>query len=411
MKPNFFKYIAVACITVVGFAGCDDVEFAETPEESQQVPGIKLSADELATAEALTAFNYDFMGVCDRARDNRNENLLISPLSAQIVLGMIASSADDASATEIAAALGCSNASALNKLNRKILQEISKLDSKTITTLANSVWHESDFDLLPDFSESMKNGYGADVFPCIMKNAADDINLWCAQNTDYNITDLISQNDLKGAVMALLNALYFKCEWTDKFDIDNTRPMPFHGATGENNVDMMMDYRSLRYNRFSNGAVRGVLVELPFGNGSFSLKLMLPDEGCDINSVVDKASELIPSGSLSKANCTIGLPKFKIKGERLELTNAFKNMGINRLFSNAHLNFFVDDAMNNFNFNAVQQSTVEFDENGAVVTSVTAITGDISDIPVAFIFNRPFLFFITEKQTGACLMAGKVMNL
>lgn len=410
MKTNFFKYVAVVTLMGISFAACDDVEFAEKPEESE-VPGIKLSADELATAEALAAFNYDFLGACDRARGNRNENILISPLSAQIVLGMIASAADEASAAEITAALGCSDVEALNKLNRKILQNISSLDSKVTTTLANSVWHESDYALLPEFSESMQSGYSADLFPCIMKNAADDINLWCAQNTDNNITDLISQNDLKGAVIALLNALYFKGEWTDKFDIDNTRQMPFCGATYESNVDMMIDTRNINHRSFFNGDVCGDCVELTFGNGSFSLKLILPYEGCDINSIVDNASELVPSVLYPCSHCTIGLPKFKIKGERLELDDALQSMGINRLFNNAHLDFFVDNHMNDIAFKALQQSTVEFDENGAVVTSATAFTGLESANYVAFIFNRPFLFFITEKQTGACLMAGKVMNL
>jgi len=59
---------------------------------------------------------------------------------------------------------------------------------------------------------------------------------------------------------------------------------------------------------------------------------------------------------------------------------------------------------------------VEFSEKGAEGASVTWNTeviapgaGDVAEVPVVT-FDRPYLFFITEAQTGVCLMAGRVMN-
>ncbi len=420
MKTDGFKYLAIACL-LGACSACDNEEFADISDENKQqsISKISLSAEEVAASKDIETFNYNFLGACDRMRMNRDENLLISPLSAQMALGMLALSADDAAANEIASVLGCSDRNAIAGINRKILQTFHRLDAKVTSNLANSVWHESSYELFPEFKNTVGSDYSADVFPCNLSEAANDINSWCAQKTDNNISQLVSPEDLNSCIITMLNALYFKGEWAEKFSKENTRPYTFHGANGDTTVDMMMDSRTITYSTnltFTTGESNELgfeCAELPFGNGSFSVKLVLPAPGVDINKLADNASRLIANTETSNlANCTIAMPKFKIDSDRIDLGNALTLMGL-QCFSNiSHFNLFTDDTLNNLYFKISQRSTVEFDEDGAVATSATAISGTISPGPgYKLIFDRPFLFFITEKQTGVCLMSGKVMNL
>ncbi len=417
MKKDFIKYFAMASLLTGCFA-CSDADHPDEGSEQPSIPVISLTAEEIAAKQAVTVFNYDFLGACDRSRNNRDENLLISPLSAQMALGMLASAANEVAASEIAAALGCDDNAALAGMNGKILRTLPKLDSKVKFNLANSVWHENGYTLSSAFTKNLSSTYSVEIFPCKMADAADDINAWCALKTENNINNLVTPQSLSNSVLAMLNALYFKGEWAEIFDKSKTRSYAFHGSAGDTTVDMMVDTREVIYttnlSTSNNQPELGYeCVELPFGNGSFTVKFVLPAEDADINALADNASSLIPTAETNKLKKrTLYLPKFKLEGTQISLNEALDKMGIRCIGSTNHFSIFDDDALNNLNFIVSQQSTAEFDEEGAVVASATKVVecGD-SGFSNDIIFDRPFLFFITETQTGACLMAGKVMNL
>ncbi len=418
MKPNSFKYFAMASLLTGCFA-CSDADHPDEGSEQPSIPVISLTAEEIAAKQAVTVFNYDFLGACDRSRNNRDENLLISPLSAQMALGMLASAANEVAASEIAAALGCDDNAALAGMNGKILRTLPKLDSKVKFNLANSVWHENGYTLSSAFTKNLSSTYSVEIFPCKMADAADDINAWCALKTENNINNLVTPQSLSNSVLAMLNALYFKGEWAEIFDKSKTRSYAFHGSAGDTTVDMMVDTREVKYSTNLTSSANYEnntgfeCVELPFGNGSFTVKLVLPSERADINVLADNASSLIPSAATTTLEeCTIYLPKFKIEGTPINLNGALEEIGVHCPGSGDYFSIFDDSTLKQFNFIVTQQSTAEFDEEGAVVAAATStlVYGD-SGFRNEMIFDRPFLFFITETQTGACLMAGKVMNL
>lgn len=55
----------------------------------------------------------------------------------------------------------------------------------------------------------------------------DIINQWVQDNTNGKITDLIAQISDQD-LLFLINALYFKADWTIQFDPAKTTPMDFH---------------------------------------------------------------------------------------------------------------------------------------------------------------------------------------
>ena len=77
--------------------------------------------------------------------------------------------------------------------------------------------------------------------------------------------------------MVLVNAIYFKADWMNQFDANDTEPAPFYLLDGsECTVDMMSnDAVHCRIWRGENYQA----VELPYAGGTAAMDIIMPDEG------------------------------------------------------------------------------------------------------------------------------------
>ena len=93
----------------------------------------------------------------------------------------------------------------------------------------------------------MKNDYQAGVENLDFASSASvkHINQWCSKQTNGMIPSMISQLDAN-AVSCIMNAIYFKGAWTDKFDKKNTKLEAFHGYTRDIKKAQMM-HRQAKY--------------------------------------------------------------------------------------------------------------------------------------------------------------------
>lgn len=100
---------------------------------------------------------------------------------------------------------------------RKIIPDLRGTDPKVEVVLANSLW--ADGDVKGEFSEMCKQVFLSDVYPL---GSADQINSWVTEKTKGRIDKLLTSDPEGPAV--LLNAVYFKGEWSSKFDSKLTEP-------------------------------------------------------------------------------------------------------------------------------------------------------------------------------------------
>ena len=101
------------------------------------------------------------------------------------------------------------------------------------------------------------------------------INNWVNTNTDGKITQIIN-NIPADAVMYLINAIYFKANWTNKFDSSLTKQSPFLLANGTTvQCAMMYQENNFNYYRGSNYSA----LQIPYGNGNFNMVIILPNSG------------------------------------------------------------------------------------------------------------------------------------
>jgi serpin B len=219
------------------------------------------------------------------------------------------------------------------------------------------------------------------------------------------------------AAMYLINALYFKGEWSDKFGFDNsaTRDAAFTKKDGSSiQVKMMSQNNTLPY--YSDEYLS--TTSLPFGNNAYSMVFMLPNENI---SFTDMLNQLKQPGYFAKclqlrgnANVDLYLPKFKIEYE-ITLNETLQQLGMGIAYTEwADFSGISNTAL--CISNVIQKTSVAIDEKGGEAAAVTVVEMAFTSIgpsnPPKAVFraDRPFLFAIRENSTGAVLFIGKIGN-
>lgn len=400
MKKLIYCFIGAALL-----AGC-----ASSDEPgSAVVPAPTLSVEESEAAGNLFDFGLDlFQAVV--AESENHDNIVMSPLSASMVLSMAANVADATTTAQICTALGCKDIAGVNALAAKYMSWLPNADANVQLSLSNSVWYDQAYTLNPDFSSVAEKYYQIESYARDFNNekaVVNEINGWASRKTNGVIDKVI---DIAPEVGALFNALYFKGMWSKPFKVENTIKADFKGETVTRQVDMMKNKLSTYYLETEEAQI----VWLYIGS-KFSVCILLP-KGDDVISgfVADKLAEHWPYLHRKMGNritkVDLSFPKFEISSDArdIRLTEAFENLGVMGLSS---CKIFSEDCPMSI---MGQKATVRFDEKGA---EAAAVTGNYttSVLPpkdeVTMTVDRPFLFFINENSTDLCLFAGKVSNL
>ena len=125
-----------------------------------------------------------------------------------------------------------------------------------------------------------------DAFPFTDDRNVDIINNWCNTHTDGMIPKILDSLD-PYAAMYLLNAVFFKASWTDKFDPNNTRNRIFTKQDGTILEHKMM-HVAIKAAYGSNNLCK--MLRLPYGNGSYSMYVLLPHEGKTVGDIIQSLS-------------------------------------------------------------------------------------------------------------------------
>jgi serpin B len=210
--------------------------------------------------------------------------------------------------------------------------------------------------------------------------------------------------------MYLMNAVYFKGLWTEPFNASNNRVATFspERSTDVNLTYMCMDARQFAYTQDSQVQI----AEFPYGNGAFSMLIVLPKSGIAIDDILTDLNTQKWSDwtrALTETILNVQIPKFTFNYE-LNLNRILSDMGMSIAFDANRANFSrINPADRLFLTEVKQKAYVSVDEKGTEAAAVTSIGVGVTSMPIAtsFIANHSFLFFIREKSTGIILFAGK----
>jgi serpin B len=346
-----------------------------------------------------------------------DQNMMISPMSLQYALGMLSNGCDETALKEITDAMGMNDYSLdmLNSFYYNLTQTLVQEDEDFTLKLANAIWIQNDYQVGKDFIQNNKALFHADVnnidFYQVDK-AKKTINEWASKATEGTIKDLSLQiNELTRVVLA--NACYLKGKWTVPFDKKDTKKEIFYNMDGSTSeANMMYLTEILNFRNSANEPY--MMVELPYGNQTFSMIVVLPKEGKTLDDILPNINW--SNMYLGGQKVHVQLPKFKIEAKYpTEIMKCIKEMDINRIFIPGSLSGINDEL---FVSSIAQDTFIEVDEAGTEASAVTnmgmagsAGPGSTPPPTPTIRMDRPFAFAICENTTGAVLFMGKVVKM
>ncbi len=391
--------------------------FTTCQKNPGQLPGpkpINLDQKSLSLLEADNIFAFEiFKEILQSEEDEKN--IMISPLSIAIALAMTYNGADGETKEAMENTLHLQGLSTgdINKSYQSLLDALLSVDPKVIMEIANSIWYRDDFYVEEDFLNINKTYYDAEVAKLNFSDPAsvDIINRWVSDKTHDKIDKIIEQIDPLD-VMFLINAMYFKGTWKYEFDENDTHEAPFYNEHGNflGDVEMMMIEGDFNY--YSNDLFHAV--ELPYGQGNYSMIVMLPQSGVSIDSLVSNMNndkwKTWMEGFYERPDFDVYLPKFKFEFEK-ELKEILSQLGMEIAFDpNGSADFSKINPDVYLYISSVKHKTfIEVNEEGTEAAAVTSVSVTTSIGPSnEFKADHPFVFVIKEKFTRAIMFMGKV---
>ena len=399
----------VATSILVATAACDGG--IQNPEITQLPRDLEPAESQLI--EADNAFGVKLLRTV-HAGEDPGANIFISPLSVAMALGMTYNGAAGTTRQAMQEALELHGLSVeeVNRSYRGLIDLLAGLDPAVDWRLANSIWYREDFAVRQDFLDMGVQSFDAEVTPLdfASPDAAPMINAWVSEKTGGRITDIVSAPIPDFIVMYLINAIYFKADWTVRFDQGLTAPHPFTLADGrQEQVPMMTQGEPIEV---AYGQADGVEVaELPYGGKAYNMTVVLPERGADIDSLIaslDGATWRSWIDGLGAQELVVLLPRFRLEYE-IELEEALAALGMEIAFDPSSADFSNMASGPGLFLSKVSHKTfVDVNEEGTEAAAATSVGAGVTSAPTSFVVDRPFLFAIRERFSGTILFLGVV---
>jgi serpin B len=353
-------------------------------------------------------------------------NVVLSPVSAALNLSMALEGAADQTRQEMLAALSLTGArlDAVNAANAQLIKLIRTPVKGVTLSVADSMWVDSRrATFSPDFVKRVQASYDAQMMAVDFSGpgVASQINGWASRQTRGAIPQVIDRIDPADLAL-LLNAVYFKGEWTHKFDKAKTQQRDFELAGGSKKQVSRMS-QSGRFEYFETPEMQAI--RLPMGEGDLVMDVLLPTGSSGLRTLEGK---LTPENwaswekQFASHPGTIELPRFELKSN-YRLNGPLQALGVRRAFdpTGAQLTGMFSAApgqagIGHFFISSVRQSTYwKVDEEGAEAAAATTTIVRPTAVarpeqPFRMIVDRPFFCAIRDQRSGALLFLGAIYD-
>ncbi len=407
MKKIFLIFV-VAIVSLATFRCNDQIT---SPGSGKHL----LSPQEKIISSSSGKFGLKlFKSISESAGDS---NIFISPLSVSTALGMVLNGANGNTYDEMKSVLEITGANQdeVNKAYQSLNELLTQIDPNVIFESANSIWYRQNFTFEQNFLDVNKNYFDSSIQGLDFNNpsSVDIINNWVKEKTKEKITSIIDKIPPQ-AVMYLINAIYFKGTWYYQFDTSATKEDNFFVTQNDPVKCMMMNQKS-KFNYYQTNNYQAI--ELPYGNGDFNMLVILPSTSNDINSFINQLDGSFWNNILNNMNSTkvnLWLPKFKME-YFINLNDALKALGMPTAFDPANADFSkMRKEKDIYISNVLHKTYVNVDEEGTEAAAATAVEISYTSVngpkEINMKVNHPFIFAIREKNSGAILFIGKVVN-
>jgi len=393
------------------YSSCERLK--DDPLPGDPVP-INLTLKQKEIVDSANKFAFDvFKPIVGEMKGSGN--MMISPFSISSALSMVlnGSAGETFEAVRHTLRFDDKTLEEINQAYLKLLEEMIPVDKRVTVEVANSVWAEKRLTIKQAYVDALEHWYLAEARNIDVSdpNAVDIVNGWIEDKTHDRIQDMLDylSPDL---AMLLINAIYFNGKWRYQFEKNDTHDRPFY-VTPDSPVEVPMMYQEENFAVTRTG--NATLVELPYGQGNYSMVVMLPDEGISLAEAAatlnsEDWSAWMSSLSLGASEVQLSLPRFEYEYKR-ELKDDLTAMGMGIAFSGAaDFSNITDQGI--FISRVLHQTFIKTDEEGTEAAAATVVEFELTSIPSTTVVNvnRPFLYFIRETTTGTIVFMGQVSD-
>lgn len=373
-----------------------------------------------AAGDAIAAFGLDLY----RALAAEEPNLVISPASIALALGMARAGARGTTASEMDTVMHAlaadGNEAWLNALDAALASRGGRFPDATgeereiVLRIANAPFAQTGIPIETAYLDALASRYGAGLrlvdYVGATEAARRTINHWVSETTEERIPELITPGVLGvDTRLTLVNAIYLKAPWLEPFAENATTSGSFTRADGTF-VDVPFMGASLQLGYGEGDGWRAV--EIPYLGGTLAMTIVVPDDLVAFEASLDAARFASIVDGLAPRPVRLGLPRFSIE-TKASLADLLVGLGMPSAFGvGAPADFSgVTTAEALEISDVIHQANIDVDEKGTEAAAATAVVMRATGMPgepVVVRADRPFLFAIRDVPTGAVLFLGRV---
>ncbi|CAF2469307.1 unnamed protein product [Rotaria sp. Silwood2] len=314
------------------------------------------------------------------SQQNNGQNVFLSPTSIALAISMCTVGARNETLQQMLQVLEVSSKEELIQIAEEVMQVFSHADESKSSTdeyandlpplrsrlsmepnfipfqlkLVNRLYAQRGYKTREKYVDLIKRSFQSDIkyedFQNKSAYVVRKINTWIEEKTNRQIRDILSTKDVTSDTrFMLINCIYFKGEWQDKFQERNTdKNADFYQANGVTSKIALM-YRKECYNYVENEDLHVQIAHLPYKSSDqyfkFVFTIVLPHEGIEVDIVEQKLmsnpklrQEVLNIVSAPLTDVSIYLPKFKLE-TNYELKDILISLGMEDAFSETKADF------------------------------------------------------------------------
>ena len=363
---------------------------------------------------ANTAFAVDlYLELCK----SEPSNIFFSPVSISLALAMAYLGAREKTATEMKKTL---KLTALSDEDVHEAYQVLHGDSSYILRTANRIFASKSYTFLQDFLDATKKFYNAEAqvldFAGDAEGSRKTINSWVEDQTASKIQNLLPEGSLDATTgLVLVNAIYFKGDWLEKFKALFTKSRKFIAAPAYYvDVQMMNQEEEMPFGM--NEELDCKIVELPYEEKELSMFIILPNE-FKVNGLGELEKKITPdvlqklTSEMDIRYVNLSLPKFKLE-HQFSLKDKLVARGMKDFFTAGKADLSkMDGTKQLYASDVIHKAFIKVNEEGSEAAAATAVL--ISSCCIqgeVFNANHPFLFFIRDNRSKGILFMGRLAN-
>ena len=338
--------------------------------------------------------------------------MVYSPLSIKYALNMLNEGAGGNTKTQIENVIGDLNLTKYNTIDE-------------VLSLANSVYIRDTFAeyVKENYTRTITEKYNAEVNYDPFKDATN-INKWIEDKTLGIIKNMLEDETVQNPDnnMILINALAIDMGWENPFDASDTYGEDFYLENGDTMAATMMHKETMGddLSYYKDNDITALTMDLQeYDNTQFEFVAIMPEGNLsdyiktltieDVNTILENTK----LASETSYGVDISISKFSFDYD-LQLKQDLIDLGMTDAFDEILADFSNMASEKLCVGDALHKADIDFSEEGIRAAAVTVIIMKTNAImpdenqPEEIKIDKPFLYFIRDKQTNEIWFVGTV---